>query len=155
MFLGYFVWDEIFPIATLPFLARLRSRLGRRFMRRKWRSMICLTWARKWKRRMRSLGQWRMFSTKKRICDMCHEKSGRSLSPQFSVCESWKLGFKQVKKRAWRCDRHGDIPELAWFKKEQNVWDTNYHQTVGIRHSKECDIMYPINTVQFETCKLY
>ena len=29
--------------------------------------------------------------------DMCHEKSGRSLSPQFSVCESWKMGFKQVK----------------------------------------------------------
>ena len=68
--LGCFFWDEIFPIATLPFLARLRFRLGRRFMRSKWRSMICLTWARKWKRRMRSLGQWRMFSTKKRICVM-------------------------------------------------------------------------------------
>jgi len=68
--LGCFFWDEIFPIATLPFLARLRFRLGRRFMRRKWRSMICLTWARKWKRRMRSLGQWRMFSTKKRTCVM-------------------------------------------------------------------------------------
>jgi protein-arginine kinase activator protein McsA len=45
--------------------------------------------------------------------DMCHEKSGRSLSPQFSVCESWKMGFKEVKKRTWRCDRHGDIPEFA------------------------------------------
>ena len=29
--------------------------------RRRWRSMICLTWARKWKRRMRSL-QWQFFS---------------------------------------------------------------------------------------------